>query len=284
MRGRDDLLEGVEVALETGDRQRGGAGRVRRRAHDRARATRSSPSERGDRVELVPAGGLVEQLRAVKDDDEVSAIRASAAIADDLYRWLISEHGLVGHTERDVASRWSDGRRTWAPTGCRSRRSSPPRRTAPCRMPLPAATPRSRATRWSWWTSAACSTGYCSDCTRTFATGEIDEEAREAYELVRSAQEAALGGRARRRGRAGRGPRSRATAIEAGRARRAVRPRARPRRRASRCTRRRGSRPPATGSLEAGNVVTVEPGVYVPERFGVRIEDLVVVTEDGPRC
>jgi Xaa-Pro aminopeptidase len=33
--------------------------------------------------------------------------------------------------------------------------------------------------------------------------------------------------------------------------------------------------------LRASNVVTVEPGVYLPEQFGVRIEDLVVVTDDG---
>jgi Xaa-Pro aminopeptidase len=39
----------------------------------------------------------------------------------------------------------------------------------------------------------------------------------------------------------------------------------------------------AEGSLEAGNAVTIEPGVYLPGQFGVRIEDLVIVTEGEPR-
>ena len=55
----------------------------------------------------------------------------------------------------------------------------------------------------------ACVDAYCSDCTRTFATGDLDDEARECYELVRTAQAAALASRARRR-RVPRGGRGRA--------------------------------------------------------------------------
>ena len=51
----------------------------------------------------------------------------------------------------------------------------------------------------------------------------------------------------------------------------------------STCTRPRGSRQRSEEDLLAGDVVIVEPGVYVPGAFGVRIEDLVVVEEDGAR-
>src|ERR687891_2605473 len=56
----------------------------------------------GDEVELVPAGDLVEQLRAVKEPEELEKIAAAAELADRIYRWAI-ERGLVGRTEREVA-------------------------------------------------------------------------------------------------------------------------------------------------------------------------------------
>ena len=215
-------------------------------AHMTVRAHAKLAELAGERVELVPAGGLVEELRAVKDEEEVSAIRRSAEIADDLYRWLISEHGLAGHTERDVAlaleRRAQDlGRRRALLPADRRRR----RRTARCRTPTPrrdAVIPRD--------TLVVVDLGcvldsYCSDCTRTFATGEIDAEARDCYELVRSAQEAALAATA---------PGADVREVDASRATRSRRPGAASSSgtgsgtaSASRSTRRRGSRPPRPG-------------------------------------
>jgi Xaa-Pro aminopeptidase len=121
--------------------------------------------------------------------------------------------------------------------------------------------------------------GYCSDCTRTFATGPSDAQMMDVYETVLAAQEAAL------------------ALVKPGQDCREVHETAR------RVIGDRGYgeyfnhgtghgvgidiheeprfRNGLGGELVAGNVVTVEPGVYLPGRFGVRIEDLVLVTEDG---
>src|ERR1700742_4533512 len=56
----------------------------------------------GEGTELVAAGGEVEKLRRVKDDEELAAIRAASKLAEEAWRWAL-ERGLKGRTERDVA-------------------------------------------------------------------------------------------------------------------------------------------------------------------------------------
>jgi Xaa-Pro aminopeptidase len=282
VRGREDMLESaLEIALAAGKDREAPVRLGFDESHMTVRAHVKLAERAGDRVELVPAGGLVENMRAVKDEGEVSAIRASTEIADDLYRWLISEHGLAGHTEHAVAVALERRGQDLGADGL----SFPPIVAAGANGALPHATP-GRDAVIPRDTLVVIDLGcvldsYCSDCTRTFATGEIDAEARDCYELVRTAQKAALaatqpGADVREVDRVARDPIAAAgrgdqfghglghgVGLEVHEAPRLG--------------------PSATGSLEAGNVVTIEPGVYVPERFGIRIEDLVLVTAEGPQ-
>jgi Xaa-Pro aminopeptidase len=231
-----------------------------------------------DRVELVPAGGIVEELRAVKDAGEVERIRAAAALVDEVYG-VVREQGLVGRTEREVALTIEEEMRRRGASGP----SFPPIVASAERGALPHAEPTAaRIPEGTLVTLdvGAVVDGYCSDCTRTWATGELPDDLAAAYNLVRRAQEAALA--AVRPGPEGREvdavARDMITAAGHGdhfghglghgvglaihEAPRLART--------------------AKGRLVAGNVVTVEPGVYLPGRGGVRIEDLVVVAEGGP--
>ena len=121
--------------------------------------------------------------------------------------------------------------------------------------------------------------GYCSDCTRTLAAGEAGARASEIYALVLEAQLAGLG--AVRAGAEARQVDAAARAVidAAGQAEHfghglghGVGLEIHERPRLSQRT---------EDTLEAGNVITIEPGVYLPGQFGVRIEDLVVVTAEG---
>jgi Xaa-Pro aminopeptidase len=230
------------------------------------------------KAELVAAGGVVEELRAVKDEQELALIGQAAAIADGLYRWLIEEYGLAGRTELEVARALERRAQDDGAEGV----AFPPIVAAGENGALPHATPRAvPIPRDSLVVvDLGCQIdGYHSDCTRTFATGEPKGDAREVYELVRAAQAAAR------------------AAVEAGADAAAVDAAARIEiERAGRGDQfghgtghgvglevHEAPRIAATaqGQLEAGNVVTIEPGVYVPERFGVRIEDLMVVGPNG---
>ena len=242
-------------------------------------ATHAKLAEKtGEGVELVPAGGLVEDLRAVKDQTEVAAMRAAAEIANDAYEWL-RETGLAGRTEREVAvalSRFMEDHGAEGP-------SFPPIVASGAHGALPHAEPRDveipRDTLVVVDMGAKVD-GYCSDCTRTLATGSPSDEALEIYELVWRAQRAAL------------------AAVRPGASCPAVDAVARDMIEAGGHGERFGhglghgvglevhERPrlakTAEGELVAGNAVTVEPGVYVPGEVGVRIEDLVIVGEVEP--
>jgi Xaa-Pro aminopeptidase len=230
-----------------------------------------------ERVELVPAGGAVEQLRAVKDAGEVERIRAAAALVDEVYRTL-REQGLVGRTEREVALAIElELRRLGAEElSFPSIVASAERGALPHAEPADVAIPRGTLVTLD---IGAKLDGYCSDCTRTWATGELPGDLDDAYALVQRAQAEALAAvRPGPEGRevdavarriiedAGHGDHfghglGHGVGLEVHEAPRLARS--------------------AEAPLVAGNVVTVEPGVYLPGRGGVRIEDLVVVTEDG---
>ena len=138
----------------------------------------------------MPAGGAIEALRAVKDADELEAIRAAARLADDALTEVLGR-GLVGRTEREVAL---DLEFTMRRMGAQAA-SFPPIVAAGEHGALPHATPRDVAipagtlcvVDWG-----AQLDGYASDCTRTYATGEIDGRDGQVYALVLQAQEAAL--------------------------------------------------------------------------------------------
>jgi Xaa-Pro aminopeptidase len=228
-------------------------------------------------LDLVPRSVVVERLRAVKDETELAAIRRACAITDRVYERL-AELPFVGRTERDVS--WDltrlfheEGGEGLAfesivgagPTGSRPHARAGDRKIGAGELVV---------------IDAGCTIeGYASDYTRTFATGPLDSEAAEAYAVVQAAQAAALGAI-----RAGL-PALEADAV----ARRVVEESAfagtfghglghglgldvheLPRMSTE-----------TSDVLEPGNVVTVEPGVYVDGRFGVRIEDDVVVRADG---
>jgi Xaa-Pro aminopeptidase len=233
----------------------------------------------GDDWELVPFTRAVERLRTVKDPSELARIRAAAELADEALRGVL-ESGVVGRTEREVAVELELRMRRLGAEAP----SFPSIVAAGPHAALPHAAPREQPIERDVLVTidwGALHQGYCSDCTRTYATGDgIPTQARDVYELVLSAQERALGAvRAGPSGReldaVAREPIERAgyggefghglghgVGMEV--------------HEAPRLSRTGGEEP-----LLAGNVVTVEPGVYLPGLLAVRIEDLVVVSQSG---
>jgi Xaa-Pro aminopeptidase len=230
-------------------------------------------------AELTAAEGLVEGLRRVKDEAEIEAIARAAVLVDEVYAW-IEERGLAGRTEREVALAAEQRMRELGADG-------PSFDSIVAGGPngsLIHADPGDRRIERGEYVvidMGAIVDGYCSDCTRTLVDGDPDPAQREVYEIVLAAQRAGLD--AVRAGASGREVDAKARAVidEAGYGERfghglghgvGIEVHEAPR-----LSKR------SEDDLMAGDVVTVEPGIYVPGEFGIRIEDLVVVTADGHR-
>ncbi len=232
----------------------------------------------GEDVDLLPAGDLVEQLRAVKEPDEVERMAAASELADGVFSWAL-ERGLAGRTERDVARACEARIRELG-----AEPSFPPIIAAGENGALPHAEPGDReigSGELVVFDMGAELDGYCSDGTRTFAIGEPGDEAQEVYDLVLAAQLASLA--AIRAGATGKevDAVAREMISEAGHGDHfghglghgvGLEVHESPRLSTT-----------SEDELREGNAVTVEPGIYLPGRFGVRIEDLVVLGSDGYR-
>jgi Xaa-Pro aminopeptidase len=232
----------------------------------------------GDGLEVVPRRGLVEALRAVKDDEELDAIRRAAGITSGAYG-RFAEESFVGRSERELAWRLDE---LLHELGA----DAPAFETIVASGPN-AARPHARPTDREVEAgetvvvdAGAMVDGYCADCTRTFATGSLPEGLKDAYATCLEGQLAGL-----------EAVRTGATGVEADAA-------ARERiesaglgeefghglghgvgldvHEAPRLSRE------STDTLATGNVVTVEPGIYLEGLGGIRIEDLVIVRDGSP--
>jgi Xaa-Pro aminopeptidase len=228
---------------------------------------------------LTAAEGLLEALRRVKDQGEIELIARAAAIVDDVYAWL-EERGLAGRTERDVALAAESRMRE---LGAQDPSFTSIVASGPNGSRIHGEPSDREIGRGEYVVvdMGAIVDGYCSDCTRTLVDGDPDPAQREVYELVLASQQAGLD--AVRAGASGREVDAVARAVidEAGYGDRfghglghgvGIEIHEAPR-----LSKR------SEDELLVGDVVTVEPGIYVPGEFGVRIEDLVVVTDDGYR-
>ncbi|MBO8170343.1 MAG: aminopeptidase P family protein [Bacillaceae bacterium] len=266
------ILDTVKEVLN----QRG----IKRLAFEKEHVTFSlyeSMKEKLDGVELVPESGMVEKIRAIKDEQEIRIMEEAASIADEAFSHILS-HIKPGVTEKEIALELEFFmRKKGADSSSFDMIVASGYRSA-----LPHGVASDKVIEKGELVTldfGAYYKGYCSDITRTVAVGEPDDKLKEIYEIVRRAQ---LNGV--EHVKAG------MTGIEADALTRDIIKEAGYGDYFGHSTghglgmevhEAPGLSPRVDTILQPGMVVTIEPGIYISGLGGVRIEDDVVITEKG---
>lgn len=231
-----------------------------------------------DHIDWKGAERLVESLAAIKTSEEIDAIRRAQAISEQVLAVLLADVIRSGITEQDLAAEIIYRHLR---AGAEGMAFDPIVASGP-NSALPHATPTSRMLQAGDMLTldfGCVVDGYCSDMTRTVAIGAVASEAETVYDLVNEARKTAIG--AARAGMTSKALDHVARDVIGG----------------------GGYGPEFSHSLghgvglrihewpmvsyrteevlPAGAVVTIEPGIYLPGRFGVRIEDMIWLQEDG---
>ncbi len=228
-------------------------------------------------VELVPAEGIVEALRLVKDAGEIARVRRAMALAEEAFTRLLPQVA-PGRSERELALELEFTMRRLGADGPSFDFivASGPRASLPHGQPTGRRLERGDLVVFDF---GAVFEGYCSDMTRTVVVGTPDARQQEIHAVVLAAHRAAAAA-----------VRAGVAAGEVDRAAREVIEAAGYGEQFGHGTghglglevheeRRLG--PDREETLAAGMLVTIEPGIYLPGWGGVRIEDTVLVTADG---
>lgn len=228
-------------------------------------------------IEVVPVGPKLKELRLIKDAQEIERLRHAASVAEDAVRAVL-EKGIIGRREMDVALdiEWQMRSRGASAVSfelivASDERSAMPHGVA-SRHVIPADAPVV--------IDFGCIVdGYCSDQTITVATGTVGEEFEAAYARVFEAQQKAIAALAPGTAAAHIDQLARAHLNEHGLG-------AFFGHGLGHGVGREVHEPPSVSSrsedvLAPGMVITIEPGVYFPGRFGIRLEDCFVITDNS---
>jgi len=283
-----DMVQGAEVCIyghrmsDALKERLDGVSRLGIEAANLSVASLQSLTERLDGVEAIPTKSVVENLRRTKDQEEVALLREAIRIGDEAFSWVL-ERLVEGVSERQVALDLEVHLRS---SGAEAVSFEPIVGSGPLSAHIHH-TPSERVLQRGdiVLMDFGCRyEGYCSDLTRTVVVGAARDDQRELYELVLGAQAEGIAAAKAGAGTDDVDMAARRIIEEGGHGDEFAHSLGHGVGLHIHEAPRLGKSPEEdldARALKAHDVVTIEPGVYLTGKFGIRIEDCVLVTEQG---